>query len=236
MRKLLFTIALSCLTIGAVAQKAKGDFSIKPLVGVNITGFSESVLEDYYHPRIGLTAGLEAEYGVNDWLGLSLGLAYSQMGSKADGTLAGYTFTENSSIYLEADNKGKVSADYLSLPLLANFHIPSLKGLSLKVGVQFGLLTSSKLKYDSSFRVEAWDKEQNTLLEGFPTFGEESISQTDICKSADFGIPFGISYERNNIVIDARYYLGLTKIDKTEEPESIRNRCLSITIGYRLHL
>ena len=60
--------------------------------------------------------------------------------------------------------------------------------------------------------------------------------RSDVLKSMDFGIPIGLSYEFKNIVLDARYYFGLRKIDNTEDEESIRNRCLTVTLGYRLHL
>ena len=63
-----------------------------------------------------------------------------------------------------------------------------------------------------------------------------NVSLSDICKSIDFGIPIGLSYEYKNVTLDARYYFGLTKLDKTEDPENTRNRCLSITLGYRFHL
>lgn len=59
---------------------------------------------------------------------------------------------------------------------------------------------------------------------------------TDVCKSVDFGIPVGLSYEYKNIVLDARYYFGLTKIDNTVDPEDLRNRNFSITLGYRFYL
>jgi hypothetical protein len=59
---------------------------------------------------------------------------------------------------------------------------------------------------------------------------------SDVCKSVDFGIPLGLSYEYKNIVLDARYYFGLTKIDKTDDPDSARNQYLSITLGYKFNL
>ena len=62
------------------------------------------------------------------------------------------------------------------------------------------------------------------------------VTQNDICKSVDFGIPVGLSYEYKNISLDARYYFGLTKIDKTENPDTAKNRYFSITLGYRFHL
>jgi hypothetical protein len=63
-----------------------------------------------------------------------------------------------------------------------------------------------------------------------------STSITDVCKSVDFGIPLGLSYEYKNVVLDARYFFGLTKIDKTDNPDSARNQYLSITLGYKFNL
>ena len=62
------------------------------------------------------------------------------------------------------------------------------------------------------------------------------LSSSDICKSVDFGIPVGISYEYKNITLDARYYFGLTNMNDLEDTEVIHNRCLSITLGYRFKL
>jgi hypothetical protein len=59
---------------------------------------------------------------------------------------------------------------------------------------------------------------------------------SNVCKSVDVGFPIGLSYEYKNVVLDARYYFGLTKIDKTEDAEDCRNRMLSITLGYRFKL
>ena len=63
-----------------------------------------------------------------------------------------------------------------------------------------------------------------------------STDMSDVCKSVDFGFPLGLSYEYKNIVLDARYFFGLTKIDKTDNPDSARNQYLSITLGYKFNL
>ena len=63
-----------------------------------------------------------------------------------------------------------------------------------------------------------------------------NTDMSDVCKSVDFGIPVGLSYEYKNIVLDTRYFFGLTKIDKTDNPDSARNQYLSITLGYKFHL
>ena len=77
MMKLLLVIAYICNTANIMAQSQTGRLSIKPMVGVNFSGFSNAAI-DIYQTKVGLTGGAELEYGVNPWLGLSLGLMYSQ--------------------------------------------------------------------------------------------------------------------------------------------------------------
>ena len=82
---LLFTFVV--FTTMAEAQNQKGSFSIKPMAGANISSFGSPIIEDFYHTKVRFTAGAETEYGVNNWLGLSLGLMYSQQGVKVDGSV-----------------------------------------------------------------------------------------------------------------------------------------------------
>ena len=50
-------------------------------------------------------------------------------------------------------------------------------------------------------------------------------------KTFDFAVPVGLSYEYKNLVIDARYNIGLTRM--VEDDES-RNRTFQFTIGYKM--
>lgn len=52
----------------------------------------------------------------------------------------------------------------------------------------------------------------------------------------DFGVAIGGGVERGRLVIDARYTLGLSDIDKDKtDATTTRNRALAVTVGYRLH-
>ena len=55
---------------------------------------------------------------------------------------------------------------------------------------------------------------------------------TDV-KSFDFSIPVGLSYEYNNVVLDARYNWGLTKIADNSDS---KNSVFQITLGYKFDL
>ena len=240
--KKLMMMAVAMLVASAVwAQNEKGTFSIKPMAGINVTGFSGGTVDDVYHYKVRFTAGLEAEYACNKWLGVSLGAVYSQQGANIDGGLGIEGVTEDGRyFYSKAEAEGSLHNDYINLPLMANIYIPAIRGLAVKVGVQVGLLVHDREEAEvNTGIIVVRDPSTGTSESGSINdnrFTWTRVNVTDVCKSVDFGIPVGLSYEYKNVTLDARYYFGLTKIDKTDNPDTIRNRYLAVTLGYRFHL
>lgn len=106
---------------------------------------------------------------------------------------------------------GTLKLDYINIPILANIYVT--KGLAFKVGVQPGINVSGKYKLEK---------------------GGSSISEdTDGVKAFDFSIPVGASYEFNNLVLDARYNWGLTKVSKYANS---KNSVFQITLGYKFKM
>ena len=105
---------------------------------------------------------------------------------------------------------------YINVSILANYYI--IPGLAIKAGIQPGFLVSQKTK-GSEFYDGRWDDFENT--------------DTDNMKKVDISIPVGLSYEFSNIVIDARYNLGLTKILDVEHVDS-KNSVFMFTLGYKI--
>lgn len=93
--------------------------------------------------------------------------------------------------------------NYLNVPILANFYVA--QGFALKAGVQPGFLLSAK---------------------------SEGIDIKSNINSVDLSIPVGLSYEIYKIVVDARYNVGVTKINKKGDRYQ-RNSVIQITLGYR---
>ena len=52
----------------------------------------------------------------------------------------------------------------------------------------------------------------------------------------DVSIPVGISYEYLNVVLDARYHFGLTKLYKDESWPTEKNKVFTFTVGYKFNL
>ena len=101
--------------------------------------------------------------------------------------------------------------DYLNVPILANVYVAP--GLAVKLGIQPGFKLSAKAKAEVS--------------------GASAETDLDDIKGFDLAIPVGVSYQYQNIVFDARYNWGVTKI--IEDSDS-KHSVFQITVGYKFSL
>lgn len=103
--------------------------------------------------------------------------------------------------------------DYITVPVVANFYI--VKGLAIKAGVQPG------------FNIKANMEASNNVNADF----DEAV------KKFDLSIPVGLSYEFHNVVLDARYNLGVTKMfDLGKVDLDTKNLAFQLTLGYKFTL
>jgi hypothetical protein len=66
-----------------------------------------------------------------------------------------------------------------------------------------------------------------------------TVDMKDQYKKFDFSIPIGVSYQfKVPIVIDARYQLGLTRLNKETVPgvKNSKNSVFTLTVGYKFAL
>ena len=109
----------------------------------------------------------------------------------------------------EGEGDSSFSLFEINIPLMANFYVT--KDFALKVGLQPGIIASAKTKTKDT-----------------------STSVTSSCQTVELCIPFGASYEYKDFVFDARYNLGVSKINKGNGSQ--RNSVFQITVGYKLDL
>lgn len=178
MKKIILTAAIMLASVGAYAQFAVGSINLQPKVGLNISNITDI---DGADPRIGLAAGLEAEYQVSDIFSLSAGAIYSQQGAKT-----GFSTDD-------VDGTLTFKLDYINVPILANVYVT--KGLAVKLGIQPGFNVASKAEYKQT--IGGVTNKVSGDVEGL--------------NSVDVSIPVGFSYEYANVLFDARYNWGLTK-------------------------
>lgn len=109
----------------------------------------------------------------------------------------------------ELEGDASIALTNLNIPIMANFYVA--ENLALKIGLQPDFNLSAKTKYNG---------------------GSTDIKSV---QTVVLDVPFGISYEISDFVIDARYNLGLSKIFKGEGG-SQRNSVFQIGVGYKIPL
>lgn len=127
MKKLMMIAAMMLMGIGAFAQNPVGVTTLQPKVGINFANLTG----DGNKSKVGLVAGVEAEYGVADNIGITVGAMYSMEGAEGEKV--------NGEI-------PKMNLDYIDVPIMAQYYI--IPGLAAKAGVQFGFNVRKKLSYD----------------------------------------------------------------------------------------
>ena len=123
MKKIMMIAAMMVAVLSANAQNEVGQFTLKPTVGMNIATMTKT---NDSKVRVGLAAGLEAEYGITEKFGLSFGALYSMQGCK----------------WKEGDETLTYKIDYINIPILAQYYI--VPGLAIKAGIQPAFKASAK--------------------------------------------------------------------------------------------
>ena len=220
--------------VSANAQFEPGTFSIQPKIGGNISWLSNTPnmpLEDVdgrqielkKSPIIGALIGAEAEYQLANMFSLAAGVNFSMQGS-------GWKDYDEKIGDVKFDIKdNKMNLYYINVPVVANVYL--FKGFAVKAGVQVGFLVKANYELSATVKDESTKETVTTKIDR---------SFTSDCKKVDVAIPMGVSYQVPTIpiVIDARYNLGLTKVNKESEDgyKDVKNNVIQLTVGYKFAL
>ena len=215
MKKMMMIAAMAVACLTASAQNEVGQFTLQPKIGMNITNISGAEIvtgtsTENANFMVDFAVGVEAEYGLAEKFSLAAGILYSRQGCDFGEFKGSFGYTT------VGWDKNQNKLGYLNIPIVANYYIA--KGFAIKAGIQPGFLLSAKRKVD-----------------GIGVTPSEDIDFKDACNSFDLSIPLGLSYETDNVVIDGRYNLGVTKINK-EGDDSMKNSVIQFTIGYKFAL
>jgi len=128
MKKMMMIAAMMIAAVSANAQNEVGQLTLQPKVGINIANITGDAVEGYSKKaKVGLVAGVEAEYGISENFGLAFGLLYSMEGCKAKHELWG----NGELLGTQSVNE---NLDYLNIPILAQYYV--VKGFAIKAGIQ----------------------------------------------------------------------------------------------------
>lgn len=190
MKKILLMAVVMLASVASYAQQAVGTFTLQPKIGMNVASLTKC---DGADPRIGLAAGVEAEYQATDIFSVSAGLIYSMQGNKAKEE--GVTLT--------------TKLDYINIPILANVYVT--KGLAVKLGVQPAFNVSDKQKlsggkasveaedvgaesFDFSIPVGLSYEYNNVVFDARYNFGVTNIADGGDSKNSVFQFTLGYKF------------------------------------------
>ena len=115
-------------------------------------------------------------------------------------------FSQQGSKFRIDSSEGEGNFDYINIPVMLKLY--TIAGINLQVGPQFGFLSRAEIDGDnvkSSFKG----------------------SDLSLGIGAGWDLPFGLT-------IDARYNLGLSKIDDSPAMETIKNQVIQVSLGYKI--
>jgi hypothetical protein len=234
MKRTLIILAAVITTTMACGQSRTGTFSLIPRVAVTLSNISKesmaftSSVTNTDSPtkgktKAGILAGLDLQYQATPMVAVSLGAflprwAADTMTPTIGGSPRSYDVFANNRFDLH----------YVSVPLMA--HIYVARGLSVNGGVQASFLVDNNM-YSDATKVTIGKDGSYTYTGLANTINKEN----DLVKKFELSIPVGISYEYENVVIDVRYQLGLTRIQSATRPRQ-QNREVVLSRGYKFDL
>lgn len=208
MKKILMIAALMVATVSAKAQFEPGTFSLQPKVGFELT----SISGDGSKFKPGFTAGLEGQYQINNWFGLSAGVHYAMGGCKIK------------------DVDSKFNMNYVNIPVMAKFYVT--KGLSLNAGLQLGFMTSAKLA-----DVQLLGGKSDVDIKELCNKTDFSIPLS-IAYEFTNGLSFEARYNAGvtNVFKDDVVNAALDVVGGTKRWDDNKNEMFIITVGYKFAL
>jgi Outer membrane protein beta-barrel domain len=106
---------------------------------------------------------------------------------------------------------------YVNIPVMLKVYL--VAGLNVQVGPQFGFLTSAKS--------DGYDESTQQLVRDQDVKGFYKKSDVSLGLGAGWDLPFGLT-------VDARYNLGLSKIDDDANAAAAKNQVIQLSLGYKL--
>ena len=106
------------------------------------------------------------------------------------------------------------SFDYINIPIMLKLY--TVAGINLQAGPQFGFLSGGEIK---------------STIAGITT----TLDAKDYVKGSDLSLALGAGWDLPfGLTIDARYNLGLSKINDASGSDDTKNRVFQISAGYKL--
>lgn len=220
-------LVLGILSIACFSAISNAQIELAPEAGVNLAklAMGQSMGIDWKN-KPSLKFGAAVNIPVLKGLYVQPGLFYAGKGVRfsEEQTISGVT----------AKAKMRINLDYLEIPvnLMYRYKIGKAGSIFATAGPYLGFALSGKIKADFEVGPPANIKESET--EDLKIGKDRS----DDIKPLDFGLNFGVGYQLPfGVFLRAQYGLGLSNINNNPDDNySMKNRVISITLGYALPL
>ena len=122
-------------------------------------------------------------------------------------------YSEKGSRVNVAGGESKLIVNYFEVPVLGRVRLARIFYAAAGPSMAFRLQAKTRARFSGS---------------------TEEIDVSDQVERFDFGVAMGGGVELGPLVVDGRYTLGLTDIDKdTTDTSKVKNRVISLTAGFR---
>ena len=234
-KKLMISTVLLLLSAVAGAQESVDErgWSLTPMAGMTVSTLVGDDATDV-SASLAWTAGAEASWRMSRLASLDFGAHYVR--NRVKSSERGYYGTPDMDRYFVIDHV-RMANEYISIPVMVGLH--PLPGLTLKAGLQASLLLSAHTNYHITgsvvdyTKVSSWRSDEVATLPRIDIDEDSSQGVKSQMCDYSFEIPVGVSYEWQNVVLDARYHFGLGHVN--HGGSSVR-RYLQLSLGYRLPL
>ncbi len=216
------------------AQSPVGTFSLIPRVGATLSNITkESYMElvgtqevsNEGKNKLGMAAGFDMQYQMMEPLAISLGAFFQQAGCTYKDT----DLSQMGAGEYEVHQRARTTINYLAVPLMGHLYVSP--GFSLNLGVQVAFHLNSNMHLETS-AVTIGKDGSYTYTGETEKFDTKKLN----VRSPDFSIPVGISYEKEHVVVDARYLFGLSKVYNPPFGNNNRNRVFILSAGYKFDI
>lgn len=240
-KRIFLALSLLAFTVASYAQHpAAGTFSVIPRLGVSLSSLSSMTIftsgEEAHSPHFkpGVVAGVDFDYQFMPNLSVMVGVRYSQQGCKYDNTKTETTTLGSNHQVVSITGSGysdwKTQLHLLTVPIILNGYIGP--GFAIKTGVEIGFPLSGRMKYTETGYTT---NDKGVTVYTKPEYHDYDLKPT--LSSVSVAIPVGVSYEFSNVIIDARYNLGLTNLHgKLYVGDKVKGRVAEFTAAYRFKL
>lgn len=252
LRLLAFMLVCGVMTNAGAQKREAGEWSIIPKVGVNLSKLTGDKIwlgadaSNYVNSsyKLGYEGGVDVEYMVHDRIGVTVGAMYAMQSEKFKDYHIGEKRAGSENLYeFSKFENTRVNFGFLNVPVKCNVYLTD--NFALKAGVQLGFMLSAKFKYNvvsglydklNPGNIIYYDADGNPAQEGSDVYLAEEIDAKESYKHFDISIPVGFSYEYENVILEAQYRIGLSKLNLDGYADKLRSSVFSVTVGYRLGL